>query len=104
MRNVRNARNVRNVLDLCAVWCGRSMLWTFFTIGRLLVGLVDVSSDWETFSVSQSFETSILISQSSKTSIQVPFFYSQSSKTSTATSFVLPIVENVHVSSPRVRF
>ena len=101
---MRSVRNVRNALALCAVWCGRSVLWTFFTIGSHLVGLVDVLNDWATFSVSQSFETSILISQSSKTSIQVPFFYSQSSKTSTATSFVLPIVENVHVSSPRVRF
>ena len=60
------------------------------------MGLVDVLNDWETFSVSQSSFSSILISQSSKTSIQVPFFYSQSSKTSTATLFVLPIVENVH--------
>ena len=60
---VRSVRNVRNALALCAVWCGRSMLWTFFTIGRLLVGLVDVSSDWETFSVSQSFKTSVFVSQ-----------------------------------------
>ena len=34
------------------------------------MGLVDVLNDWATFSVSQSFETSILISQSPKTSIQ----------------------------------
>ena len=52
---------------LGVVWRGP---WTFFTIGSHLVGLVDVLNDWATFSVSQSFETSILISQSPKTSIQ----------------------------------
>ena len=51
---VRSVRNVRNALALCAVWCGRSVLWTFFTIGSHLVGLVDVLNDWATFSVSQT--------------------------------------------------
>ena len=54
------------------------------------MGLVDVLNDWATFSVSQSSETSILISHSSKTSIQGPNFHSQSSISSMTTPFVLP--------------
>ena len=60
------------------------------------MGPVDVLNDWETFSVSQSFLSSILISQSSKTSIQGPDLHPQSSISSTTTPFALPIVENVH--------
>ena len=75
---------------------GPERTWTFWTIGSHLVVLVDVLDDGETFSVSQSSETSILISQSSKTSIRGPDLHSQSSISSTTTPFVLPIVENVH--------
>ena len=67
------------------------------------MGLVDVLDVWESFSVSQSFETSILISQSFETSIQGPNWYSQSSTLSTATLFCLPIVENVHGSGRSFR-
>ena len=60
------------------------------------MGLVDVLDDWETFSVSQSFETSLFISQTSKTSIRGSDLHSQSFISSMTALSVLPIVENVH--------